>query len=157
MSGTCLHATAVAIDGAAVLLTGPSGSGKSDLALRLIDRGAILVCDDAVCLTVNGAPAVGIAPNIAGKLEVRGVGIVDLPYLATAPLRLLVQLGDDYDRLPENGATATLSGFAVPAVALSAFENSAVLKVEFALRQVIESDHWPQHIDASTTIESRNR
>jgi HPr kinase/phosphorylase len=157
MSRLIIHATAIALRGEGVLLTGPSGSGKSDLALRLIDRGATLVSDDAVCITGDNAPTVGIAPNIAGKLEVRGVGIIDLPYVATAPLRLLVRLGDDYGRMPEHEATADFAGFAVPAIALSAFENSAVLKVEFALRQVIEASRWPQPIGASKTVESRIR
>ena len=78
LSAETVHASTVAVDGRAVLITGPSGSGKSDLALRLLDRGFILVSDDQTIVKKDGDRLLASAPpNIAGKLEVRGIGIVD--------------------------------------------------------------------------------
>ena len=82
-----LHGTAISIGGHGVLIMGESGSGKSDLALRLIDRGAILISDDVVFLeTRDNAPILTVAPNIVGKIEVRGVGIFDVSHLGTAQI-----------------------------------------------------------------------
>jgi len=79
LSAETLHASTVALDGRAVLISGPSGSGKSDLALRLLDRGFILVSDDQTIVRKDGGHLVaGAPPTIAGKLEVRGIGIVDM-------------------------------------------------------------------------------
>ncbi len=128
-----LHATAVSIGGRAVLLTGPSGSGKSDLALRLIDRGAVLVADDRVGLTRDGDTVLAAPPaTIAGLIEVRGVGIVAVPHVAGIAVALVVDLAAPRDRLPEP-ATRALCGVAVPVVALDPFAASAALKVERAL------------------------
>ena len=78
LSSETLHASTVAIDGRAVLIPGPSGSGKSDLALRLLDRGFTLVSDDQTIVRRDGERLIASAPpTIAGKLEIRGVGIVD--------------------------------------------------------------------------------
>src|SRR5437588_5560986 len=99
MSGTgmddrvLMHGTAVAIDGRGVLLRGPSGSGKSDLALRLIDAGARLVADDQTELRRDGDAIIARAPpTIAGMIEVRGLGIVRIEALPAAPVALLVDL-----------------------------------------------------------------
>ena len=132
------HATciAIAIDGRhhGVLIEGPSGSGKSDLALRMIDRGAILIADDYV-ETIGYAGGVrALCPaRIAGKLEVRGVGIVDMPHCESPPVRLVVALGDVGERLPEP-ATRDVAGVALPLLRLDAREASAPLKLELALR-----------------------
>ena len=98
-----LHATAVAIDGQAVLLRGPSGSGKSDLALRLIDAGARLVADDQSELQRRGDVLLVRAPaTIAGLFEVRGLGILRLDALAEAPVALIADLvpADRIERMP---------------------------------------------------------
>src|SRR6185312_8976695 len=88
-----VHASTVAIDGRAVLITGPSGSGKSDLALRLIDRGFILVGDDQTIVRRDGDRLVASAPaRIAGKLEVRGIGIIEMETAGDVPVALLVEL-----------------------------------------------------------------
>jgi HPr kinase/phosphorylase len=84
-----LHASCAARDDAGVLLIGPSGAGKSDLLLRLIDRGYTLVADDQVEILGLTASA---PPALAGLLEVRGLGIVRLPYLASTRLALVVML-----------------------------------------------------------------
>lgn len=130
-----VHATTVAIGGRAVLIEGPSGSGKSDLALRLIDRGAVLVSDDRTCLAVeSGQLYASAAATIAGRLEVRGVGIVDAPSLNRARVALAVRLGAP-ERLPDP-AFRTLEGVSIPALVVDAREPSAPIKVELALRSL---------------------
>jgi serine kinase of HPr protein (carbohydrate metabolism regulator) len=131
-----VHATAIAIDGRAVLLRGPSGAGKSDLALRLIDGGARLVADDQVELRRAGERVLVTAPAaIAGLIEVRGVGILQVEPLAEAALAMCVDLvpSAEVERLPEIRCEDVL-GVAVPAVALWPFEASAAAKLRFALR-----------------------
>jgi serine kinase of HPr protein (carbohydrate metabolism regulator) len=130
-----VHATAIAIDGRAVLLRGPSGAGKSDLALRLIDGGARLVADDQVELRRAGERVVVTAPAaIAGLIEVRGLGILRVEAVAEATLALLVDLvpSAEVDRLPEIRREDVL-GVAAPTIALSPFEASAAAKLRLAL------------------------
>ncbi|MCX7566786.1 HPr kinase/phosphatase C-terminal domain-containing protein [Sulfitobacter sp. F26169L] len=91
-----LHATCVAIAGKGILITGPSGSGKSALALQLIPLGAVLVADDRTHITCDANTLFAAPPNtIAGMIEARGVGIITVPYLETAPVALAI----DMDRL----------------------------------------------------------
>src|SRR6266581_9597866 len=116
-----LHTTAIAIDGRAVLLRGGSGSGKSDLALRLIDAGARLVADDQSELFRRGDTLIVRAPaTIAGLLEVRGIGIVRLDALAEAPVALIVDLvpAETLERLPVR-RTETILGLTLPLIALA--------------------------------------
>ena len=128
-----MHASCVAIGGRAVLISGPSGSGKSDLALRLLDRGAVLVSDDYTMLEARGGALLATAPAaIAGRMEVRGVGIVERPYVCKVPVALLIDLARPPERLPLPEAVP-LAGIAIPAIGLSALEASAPLKVEAAL------------------------
>ena len=130
-----LHATAVAINGAGVLLLGPSGSGKSDLALRLIDRGAVLISDDGVLVDAGSPiPILRTAPNIAGMIEMRGVGIVDMPFDDEVPLHLAVRLELEVVRHPLASQSMEIAGAQVRFIELSAFEASAPLKIEQALR-----------------------
>jgi serine kinase of HPr protein (carbohydrate metabolism regulator) len=131
-----VHATAIAIDGHAVLLRGPSGAGKSDLALRLIDGGARLVADDQAELRRAGERVLVTAPAaIAGLIEVRGVGILRVEALAEAVLAMCVDLVPwaEVERLPEIRCEDVL-GLAVPSIALSPFEASAAAKLRLALR-----------------------
>jgi RNase adaptor protein for sRNA GlmZ degradation len=129
-----VHATAVALDGRAVLLLGPSGAGKSDLALRLIDRGWRLIADDRVALVVQGGRLWASAPStIAGLIEVRDVGIVAEPAVAEAMVALAIDLAAAIERLPEPGKWA-FAGGSIPCVALSPWGDSAPLKVERALQ-----------------------
>src|SRR5688500_7195010 len=132
---TRIHATCVAIGGAAVLLRGPSGAGKSDLALRLIEGGATLVADDQVMLTAETGRLVARAPGpIAGKLEVRGIGIVAVAAEAAAPVALIADLvaAESVERLPEPAAE-TILGIAVARIDLAPFELSAPTKLRLAL------------------------
>jgi hypothetical protein len=136
MTGEQLHATVVAHDGAAVLLLGGSGLGKSDLALRLIDRGWELVADDRVDLARAGDRLVASAPPaLFGRIEMRGVGILRRPARAEAVLWLGVHLGQAAERLPA-ARTSEWLGVALPVLFLPAFEPSVVLKVEEGLALV---------------------
>ena len=129
-----VHASCVAIRGRAVLLSGASGRGKSDLALRLVDRGASLVSDDYTIVTSDGARVRASAPpTIAGKLEVRGVGLVGLAAASDVPICLFVDLDRPPERLPERPETCMVAGVQIPAIALPALEASAPIKVEKAL------------------------
>ncbi len=135
-SSEMLHASTVAIDGQAVLIIGVSGSGKSDLALRLIDRGAKLVSDDYTLLTRVGAVLMASSPaTIKGKLEVRGIGIIDCDTLDAAPAALIVRIDEVPLRMPEDDVQ-NIIGVAIPVVALAPFEASAPIKVELALRRL---------------------
>jgi len=150
-----VHGTAISIGGHAVLIMGESGSGKSDLALRLIDRGAILISDDVVFLeTRDNAPILTVAPNIAGKIEVRGVGISSVDFLASAPLRLIVQFIDAPDRLPEDIARASIGDYVVPVSRLNPFEHSSAIKVEYALRAVLDSGVLPECVSVKESLPS---
>jgi serine kinase of HPr protein (carbohydrate metabolism regulator) len=129
-----VHATCVDIDGTGVLLRGPPGSGKSDLALRLIDGGARLVTDDRADLTLEGGRVVVTAPpEIAGLFEVRGQGVGRLPSVERAVLGLVVDLvqPERVERLPE-AAQCRLLGLTLPLVRLAPFEASAAAKVRLA-------------------------
>ncbi len=134
LSSETVHASAVAIQGCAVLIGGRSGQGKSDLALRLIDRGAILVSDDyTIVRRVGGRLVAGAPATIAGRIEVRGIGLVEMETESDAPVALIVDLDAAMERLPEPGETRMLAGVAIPVVRLNALEASAPIKVELAL------------------------
>ncbi len=165
-----LHATCVALEGRGVLLRGPSGSGKSDLALRLIDEGALLVADDQTEVQLEPATRVrsgrltAQAPRtIAGRLEVRGLGIVAQPALASAPVALVVDLvrAAEVERLPEDRVEELL-GEEVPAIALDPFAASAVAKVRLALAQfagdpVSGSEEEPRRVVLVTGLSGAGR
>jgi serine kinase of HPr protein (carbohydrate metabolism regulator) len=134
LSTETLHASTVAMEGRAVVITGPSGSGKSDLALRLLDRGFILVSDDQTILKRDGDRLLALAPaNIAGKLEIRGIGIVDMEALSEVPVALLVELTSDIQRLPDDSRERPFLGVPLPLVSIDAMAASAPSKVALAL------------------------
>lgn len=134
LSSENLHASTVALDGRAVLLCGPSGSGKSDLALRLLDRGFKLVSDDRTILSKDGAKLIASAPQtIKGKLEVRGLGIVEVECVSDVPVALIVELTGDIQRLPDEGRERLILGAAVPLISVDAETASAASKVALAL------------------------
>ncbi len=133
-SSESFHATTVAIDGRAVLLTGPSGAGKSDLALRLLDRGFALVSDDRTIVRRDGDRLIASAPpEIAGKMEVRGIGIVGMKNDSDVPVALVVELTSDIERIPDDGRDRPVLGVKVPLVSIDATTASAPSKVALAL------------------------
>ncbi|MBW4330908.1 HPr kinase/phosphatase C-terminal domain-containing protein [Stakelama sp. CBK3Z-3] len=137
LSSETLHASCVAIDGRALLISGRSGSGKSDLALRLIDRGAVLVSDDYTRVTRSGPRLHARAPDtIIGRIEVRGVGIIEMPHIQDVPVALLLRLEERPERLPASYDTQRIAGVDVPVTAFAALEPSAPIKAELALRHV---------------------
>lgn len=129
-----IHASCVSIGGRGVLIAGRSGSGKSDLALRLIDRGALLVSDDYTLLHRTEARLIANAPpSIAGRIEVRGIGIVALAAEADVPVCLMADLDRLPDRLPEAADEVSILGAALPCLAFAGHEASAPVKLELAL------------------------
>lgn len=130
-----IYGTCVALSGFGVLLRGPSGSGKSDLALRLIDGGARLVADDQVELTLDAAGRVMARPPkpLAGLLEVRGVGILPVDAVRTAPIGLVVDLAADdrIERLP-GVETCLLLDRPIRRITLAPFHSSTPAKVRLA-------------------------
>lgn len=132
-----IHATTVCRDRRGVMILGTSGAGKSDLALRLIDRGFTLVSDDQTYVELLGDRLVASAPlTIAGKLEVRGIGIVELAFERDVPVALVVELNTEVERLPERHAMRTIFGAQVPLIMLDARAASAPAKVALALDRV---------------------
>lgn len=135
LSSETLHVSAVAIAGRAVLIGGMSGTGKSDLALRLIDRGAALISDDyTVIRRAEGQALASPPPNIRGMIEMRGIGIVALESVSEVPVALFVDLDRAPERMPDSDQRRIVAGVPVPLVALDGREASAPLKVETALR-----------------------
>ena len=136
VQGTC-----VALDGAGVLLRGASGAGKSDLALRLIDAGAALVCDDLCEIRRDGErlladlPA-GVDASFRGRIEARGQGLLSVPYAGPVPLVLVADLipGGAPERLPEPAKVQFL-GLALPLIVLDPFQASAAARLRLVARQ----------------------
>jgi HPr kinase/phosphorylase len=140
-----VHGTCIALGPRAALLRGPSGSGKSDLALRflfLARRGPAaleppaLVADDQVVVRRDNDRVLASAPvSIAGQMEVRGVGIVTLKQVPETDLVLVVDLAghDLVERLPEDNPTTRVAGVDLPLLRLAPFEASAPIKLALAL------------------------
>ncbi|MDA0785083.1 MAG: HPr kinase/phosphatase C-terminal domain-containing protein [Proteobacteria bacterium] len=138
--GNRIHATCVALpDGeggwSGVLLRGPSGAGKSDLALRLIDGGARLVADDQTALRCVDGVLMACAPeSLAGKIEVRGVGIMEMPYLDVVSLVLACDLvaAEKIDRYPDP-RNVRIGDVELPLLTLASFEASAPAKLRLGV------------------------
>ncbi|MBA4132421.1 MAG: aldolase [Hyphomicrobium sp.] len=144
--GVLLHGTAIALGDRAVLLRGPPGAGKSDLALRALaappgrfsEAAFELVGDDQVFVRrAGGRLIVNAHPRLAGLIEVRGLGILPVPYRAEAELVLVTDLvaGGDVERLPDPWPVTDVLGVPVPVMRLAPFEASAPLKLALALTQ----------------------
>jgi serine kinase of HPr protein (carbohydrate metabolism regulator) len=139
-----VHGTCVALGEHAALLRGKPGSGKSDLALRFMALPAegklkpLLVADDQVVIEAraSGTLRASAPPTIAGKIEVRGLGIVEVPYLPEARLVLVCDLVEakDVPRMPlDRPEQAVIAGIALPILRLAPLEASAPLKLKMAL------------------------
>ena len=137
LSAETLHASTVAKDGRAVIISGPSGSGKSDLALRLLDRGFTLVSDDQTIVRKDGERLLASAPpTIAGKLEVRGIGIVEVDRASDVPVALIIELTSDIQRLPDDSRERPILGVSLPFITIDAMPASAPAKVDLALNRL---------------------
>ena len=143
------HGTAIAVSGRAALIVGPSGAGKSDLALRclavaptaLIPAAAQLVGDDRLIISLAGGRLQVEAPEtILGKLEVRGMGILEVPYVASAELALVVELvaPGAVERLPDPRPGASYLGVSLPLLRLAPFEAAAPVKLLLALARAAQ-------------------
>lgn len=136
--GIVRQASCVAIDGRAILIEGQPGSGKSSLALTLIDRGAKLVGDDGVTLEtrqIGGDKRLWASPppNISGKIEIRNVGIVDMP-ATSAPVALMLRLDDDAPRYVEQAEQIEIAGHKIPLIRLWPGSTALHLRAEWALQ-----------------------
>ena len=136
IQGTCVALLKSDGSYAAVLLRGPPGAGKSDLALRLIDEGARLIADDLVELTETERDLIAAAPKtIRGRMEVRGLGIMEVPHAESARLALIVDLVAPaaVERMPAP-AFEKIGEITLPKLALAPFEGSASAKIRMALQ-----------------------
>lgn len=129
------QAGCVAIDGRGLLIEGAPGTGKSSLALALIDRGARLVGDDGVVLSVRGGTLIAAPhPNIIGRIEVRNVGLLEMPVSPPVPVALLVILDPDAPRFVERAECVERAGITLPMLRLYPDSPVLALRAELALR-----------------------
>lgn len=133
-----IHGTCIAIDETAVIFLGPSGSGKSDLALRLIDEGATLIADDRIDISANEKNLTATAPQqIAGLLEVRGMGIARIDYKQQGDVALAFEMAtpEHIERLPHPAFWEALD-CQIPLMKLDPFAPSACAKVRLAIKSL---------------------
>jgi len=128
------QATCVAIGDRAVLIEGPAGSGKSSLALDLIDRGAVLVGDDGVLIGSRGGTLFARPhPRTRGLLEVRNLGLIAFPVREEAPVALAIRLDPDAPRFIDRPEQVMIAGFKVPFLRFSPATSQMAIKAELAL------------------------
>ncbi len=137
-----IHTTCINLNGKGVLILGAPGSGKSDLALRLIRHcGAKLVSDDRTDIQISENKIIAHTPSkIAGLLEVRGIGIQKMPYLETTEVNLAIELVKDFKdvpRLPDK-MFYEIGGIKIPCIKLYPFEVSATDKIVIKLDSIVE-------------------
>ncbi|MDF2382360.1 hypothetical protein JMG10_12830 [Nostoc ellipsosporum NOK] len=135
LSSEAILGACVAIDGRGVLIEARDEAQRTDLLLRLLDRGATLVADTRTVCVRRGAELLGTAPTgTAGRVEIRGIGSVELPSLAEVPVALIAVVLDTAPRVPEDRRNQRIAGVDVPVIALAANEPAAPIKVEYALK-----------------------
>lgn len=142
ISSNKIHATLLAVADNGVLLLGKSGTGKSDLALRMIEHEkAVLVADDVVCLNLENGRLYGQADDkTAGLLEVRGLGVIPYPYRKNVAISLVVELvptAEEVERFPQK-CKENILGLEIPKIALYAKHSSAVEKLCVGVRLYAE-------------------
>ena len=135
-----IHATCVALNNKGILLTGKSGAGKSDLALRLIEQvGAELVSDDITIISNKNNELYARSPeSIKGLIEVRGIGIINKKYIKETSIKLIVELVEDFkliERLPEKEYEEK-EGIKVRKIMIYPFENSSVYKIKVVCDEI---------------------
>lgn len=136
LSSETIQAACVAVDGRGVLIEGRDGDARSDLALRMIDRGAVLVADAQTVCTRRGRELLASTTSGAeGRMDVRGLGRIEMPCADSAPVALAVVLLDAGPRFPEDKRTRTIAGVEVPVLALAAVDPAAPIKAELWLKQ----------------------
>lgn len=134
LSSEAIQAACVAVNGRGVLIECREGEGRVNLALRMIDRGAVLVADvQTICLRRDNGLLASAPAGAAGRIEVRGLGILEMPHAEHVPVDLLIVLLDAGPRFPEDKRTRTIAGVDVPALALSASDAAAAIKAELWL------------------------
>ena len=135
-----IHSTSVVIDDNGVLILGDSGSGKSDLALRLIDNGATLISDDiSICRKNSNNIYLYCPPEIRGLLEVREIGIITVPFVERIKLRLVVNLkSNNNERFPKESSFRIL-GIKIPIINIEGKNSSAVAKIKVKLNEIRET------------------
>ena len=138
-----VHATAVLLGAGGLLVIGPSGAGKSMLALRLIDRGAMLVADDRVDLqpSAGGRLAARPPPALAGLIEIRGLGVLRMSHAPSAAIVLVLDLGRRPQRMPEP-AFWTGAGAPVPLIGFDEADPAAPLRAEWAVALAATDRLW---------------
>lgn len=135
-SPTLIQASAVAIDGRALIIEGEPGSGKSSLALALIDRGATLIGDDGVEVRRDGDRVLACPPpNISGLIEIRNVGLVEFEIAPPTPIALILTLSDGAERLPDSTPPRHILGLAIPQIAFAPGSIAPAPRAEWALRK----------------------
>jgi serine kinase of HPr protein (carbohydrate metabolism regulator) len=135
MSQTVRQATCVAVEGRGLLIEGPPGSGKSSLALGLIDRGATLVGDDGVLLAAEDDRLIARPhPATRGLIEVRGVGLVTFEVTDSVPLALVIRFEPQAPRFVERARTVAIAGVDLPLIEFDPAGSLLPLRAEFALR-----------------------
>lgn len=133
---TLVNASLVAIEGRALAIGGVPGSGKSSLALALIDRGARLIGDDGATLERSGAHILASPPpNIEGKLEIHGIGIIEMPAARATPLALILTLEARVERLPDTLPMRDVLGVDIPCMSFSPGTIAPAVRAEWALSQ----------------------
>jgi len=135
-----MHSSSIVIDDNGVLILGDSGSGKSDLALRLIDNGATLISDDvSICKKNLNNIYLYCPPEIKGLLEVREIGIITVPFVERIKLKLVVNLkSKNNKRFPEDNYFKIL-GIKVPLINIDGKNSSAVAKIKVKLNEISET------------------
>ena len=135
-----MHSSSVVIDDNGVLILGDSGSGKSDLALRLIDNGATLISDDiSICRKNSNNIYLYCPPEIKGLLEVREIGIITVPFVERIKLRLVVNLkSKNNERFPKDNSFRIL-GIKIPIISIEGKNSSAVAKIKVKLNEIRET------------------
>jgi HPr kinase/phosphorylase len=136
MPSAPIHATSVVFCGRGLLLCGKSGAGKSDLALRIMDAGGSLISDDYTNLIVKDGQLFGSPPEpIKGLIEVRGIGLLKVPFINSARMDVVVMCESHgpIERLP-GALTTTIEGILLKQISLNPFESSAVAKLRAFLQ-----------------------